>query len=147
MPEPLLTVVIETVARYYSVDPASIVSAERYLSQVTARHTAMYVARLAGSFSYPQIAEAFKRGHHATVMSACKKMAARTLREPAYDRTIKELVREVQGIGLSGGPVKIRPELIALIEERVKAGIYGGSVEDVVDRILCDYFQREMARK
>jgi hypothetical protein len=31
-----------------------------------------------------------------------------------------------------------------MLKERVKLGIFGHSVEDIVDRILCEHFQREL---
>jgi len=145
VPEPLIFVVVEAVARHYSVTAQSILSDDRHKSASVARHTAMYVARLVGPFSYPQIGEALNRDH-STVIAACKKMARRAAADARYERDVTALVREAQGVGLQGGPVKIRAELLTLIQERVDAGIYGRSVEDVVDRILCEHFQRTAPR-
>jgi hypothetical protein len=141
--EPLLTAVIEAVARHYSADPASLTSPRRVTSHVVARHTAMYVARLVGHFSYAQIAEAFHRKDHTTILSACKKMTRLSIEDKEYGRVVDGLVAELQGMRKSGRPVQVRSELIGLIEHRVRQGIYGSSVEDEVDRILCDFFQRE----
>ncbi len=141
MPEPFLQTIVEAVARQYSVEPRGILSKDRHKSLSVARHTAMYVARLAGHFSFPQIGEAFNR-NHTSVMTACKKMALRAASDAAYERKVTALVLEVQGLGLTGGPVKIRAELLGLVQKRVDSGIYGKTVEDEVDRILCEHFQR-----
>lgn len=147
MTEPLFAVVIDACARHYSVDPGSVLGKGKKLSQIVTRHTAMYVARLVGNFSYPQIAEAFGKKCHTTVMNACARMAQRTTIDPDYDQAVKTLVREVQGLGLTGAPVKIRTELLELLQARVREGVYGRSVEDLVDRILCDHFQRVLGKR
>ena len=146
MPEPFIQVIIEEVARYYNVDPLAILGKDRHLSVARARHAAMYVTRLAGGYSFPQIGEAFGGKDHTTVMSACRKMARRSAADPKFKDAVDELVNNVLGIGLAGGPVKIRSEILPLLQEQVALGIYGKSVEDLVDRILCDYFQRELKR-
>ncbi len=144
MPEPFIQVIIEAVARYYNVDPLAIVGTDRHLSVARARHVAMYVSRLAGKCSYPQIGEAFGNKDHTTARSACQKMERRAAADPEFKEVVGELVKDVLGIGLAGGPVKIRHEILVLLQEQVAQGIYGKSVEDLVDRILCDYFQREL---
>jgi hypothetical protein len=144
--EPLITVVIEVVARYYGTDPASILSGRRHQSTIIARHTAIYIARLVGDFSYSQIAEIFKRDH-TSVMNACKRMALRAAKIPSYQEAVTEMVREVQGLGITGGKVKIRKEILTLLEARLKLGIFGHTIEDIVDRILCEHFQRELTKK
>ena len=146
MPEPLLNVVIETVARYYALSPDLLRDKTRVRSAKVARHTAMYVARLAGEFSYPQIGEAFGHRHHTTVMNAVRKCALRAQADDGYRIAVDNLVRDVQGIGIIGGPVRIRAEIRLLLEERVSRGIFAATVEDLVDRILCEYFQREGPR-
>ncbi len=142
MPEPLFQVVIRVVARYYSVTPEKILSDDRSKSAAVARRTAMYVARLAGDFSYTEIADAFGR-EHTTVMSAVKKTARLAAADPRFQSAVEELQREVKGLGIEGDRIAIRPELLALIQKQVKQGIYGATVEDIVDRILCAHFQRE----
>jgi len=146
VPEPFIQVIIETVARYYNVDPLAMVSKDRHLSTMVARHTAMYVARVAGKFSYPQIGDGFRKRDHSTIMSACRRMEQRCQDDAQYARTITDLVNEVRGVGLAGGPVKIRPAILTLLQDRVEQGIYARSVEELVDRVLCDYFQRELKR-
>jgi chromosomal replication initiator protein len=145
--EPLIQSAIELVARYYGTSRASILSDDRHQSVIVARHTAIYVCRLAGDFSYPQIAADFKRDH-TSIMNACKRMAERSLRDKDFAKVVDLLVQQVLGIGnFSGAPVRVRSELLVLIKERVKLGIFGGSVEDIVDRILCEHFQRELQNK
>ena len=148
MTEPLFNHVIQLVARYYSTDVSSILSDDRHKSVVVARHTAIYVSQLAGDFSYSEIGQAFGRDH-TSIMNACQRMAARTVKDKAFAQAIDLLVQ--QAIGLSqaipGAPVRVRADLLLLIKERVKLGIFGSSVEDIVDRILCDHFQRELQKK
>jgi len=144
--EPLIQATIDVVARYCGTSRASILSDDRHQSVIVARHTAIYVSRLAGDFSYPQIGEDFGRDH-TTIMNACQRMAARSLRDKNFAMAVDLLVQQVLGLGsFSGAPVRVRTELLVLIKERVKLGIFGGSVEDIVDRILCEHFQRELQK-
>lgn len=145
MPEPLFQVVIDVVGRHYGTDASSILGRRHQRSTVIARQTAIYVARLVSDFSYAQIGEAFGR-EHSTVTHACQKMAKRRVQDLGYDQLVDKLVREVHTVGVTGGLVRIRTELLRLIEERVKLGIYGASIEDIVDRILCGHFQRELVQ-
>ncbi len=147
--EPLFQVIIERVARHYALTPGHVLSRSREKSAATARMTAMYVARVATEFSFPEIGKAFKRDH-TTVMAACTRCASRTVKDDVFRAEVDQMVAEVVGSGISeltGGPVKIRKELIVLLQERVRLGVYARSVEELVDRILCDYFQRESALK
>ena len=146
MPEPLFNVVIRVVARYYSVTPEMILSRDRMKSATVARSTAMYVARLAGDFSYPEIGDAFNRDH-TTAMSAIKKTARLAAKDPLFRDAVAELQREVKGLGVEGDRITIRHEILHLLQEQVKQGIYGASVEDIVDRILCAHFQRDREKK
>lgn len=142
MAEPLLKVVIETVARHYATDPSTLIGKDRQGSIVLVRQTAMYVARLVGNFSYPQIGAAFRRDH-STVIHACKKAAHRTTNRPLYAEEVDSLVKEIQGAGLTGRAVVVRHEILELIQKRLEQGLYGRTLEEAVDRILCAYFQRE----
>lgn len=141
MTEPLFTVVTQVVARYYSVTPEIILSRSRVKSATVARAAAMYVARLAGDFSYPEIGQAFGRDN-TTVMSAIKKVARRAATNPLFQAELEKMQREVSGLGIEGDRVTIRHEILTLIQGQVKQGIYGATVEDIVDRILCAHFQR-----
>jgi len=144
--EPLLRVVIDTVARHYAIDPSTILSADRHNSTVVVRSTAMYVARLVGSFSYPQIATAFGRDH-STVIHACKKVALRASKSPLYRQELDGLIKDIQGGGLTGRSVIVRHEVLAAIERQMEHGLYGSSIEDAVDRILCTHIQRETGKR
>ncbi len=137
---------MRAVARYYSVTPEILVSRDRSKSATVARATGMYVARLAGDFSYPEIGAAFQRDH-TTVMSAIKKAARQAASSPLYRDAIEQLQREVKGLGIDGDRVTIRREILVLLQAQVTRGIYGASVEDIVDRILCAHFQREQGAR
>jgi hypothetical protein len=142
--ETLIDLVIDTVARHYGVDPLAITGRSRLNSASVARGTAMYVARLAGDFSYTEIGNAFHRDH-TTVMAACKSITRRMTQKAMFQKEVEGLVAECLGLGRMGVPVNIRKELMALLQEKVKQGIYGRSVEDIVDRILCSHFQSEIS--
>jgi hypothetical protein len=142
--ETLIDIVIDTVARHYGVDPLALSSDDRHGSVTLARGTAMYVARVAGNFSYPEIGRALGRDH-TTVMSGCKRIARMMAQKALFQKEIEGLVAECLGLGRSGIPVNIRKELMALLQDKVKLGIYGRSVEDIVDRILCSHFQTEIS--
>ncbi len=146
MPEPLFQVVIRVVARYYSVTPEIILSRDRMKSATVARATAMYVSRLAGDFSYPEIGEAFGRDN-STAMSAIKKTARRAATDPLFQAELEKMKLEVKGLGIEGDRVTIRREILVLLQKQVKQGIYGATIEDLVDRILCAHFQREKSAR
>ena len=147
MTEPLFNHVIQIVARYYSTDASSILSDDRHKSVILARHTAIYVSQRAGDFSYSEIGDAFGRDH-TSIMNACQRMAARTVKDKTFAQAIDLLVQQAISInhGTPGAPVRVRTELLLLLKERVKLGIFGHSVEDIVDRILCEHFQRELQK-
>ncbi len=147
MTEPIFRQIIQLVARYYAVDANSILGEDRHKSVILARHTAIYVSQLAGDFSYSEIGEAFGR-NHTSIMNACQRMAARTVKDKAFAQAVDLLVQQAIGLnaGTPGAPVRVRTELLHLIKERVKLGIFGASVEDIVDRILCEHFQRELQK-
>lgn len=146
MVEPLFDVVVRVVARYYSVTPEMILSGDRVKSATVARATAMYVARLAGDFSYTEIGDAFNR-HHTTAMSLIKKTARQAAKDPRFQDAIELLQNEVKGMGIEGDRITIRREILVLLQKQVKQGIYGATVEDIVDRILCAHFQRDREKK
>lgn len=143
MPEPIIQAVIEACARHYALDPQTIIGRDNGSSARIARATAMYVARLAGNFSYPEIGRAFHRDHKAA-LTACRQLSAKRAADPLFDKAIDGLVTESLGLGRAGIAVSIRKELLVLIQKKVALQIYGKNVEDVVDRILCEHFQREL---
>lgn len=150
MSEAICRTVIELVARHYGTDPPAILSDDRHRSVLLARHAAIYVSWLAGGsgdLSYAEIGRAFGRDH-SSIMNACQRMAQRSLALPEFGKTVDLLVQQALGLGRGfvGTPVRVRAELLQLIRERMKLGLFGHSVEDVVDRILCDHFQRDRSK-
>jgi hypothetical protein len=136
---------MDVVARHYSVPVATICAVTRVKSAISARHTAMYIARVAGDFSYPEIGVAFQRDH-TTVMNAVSRVTRRLATDQLFRLSVERLTRDVLGKAPLGGWVSIRAELLTRLQHKVTQKIYGASIEDVVDRILCAHFQQEAAR-
>lgn len=141
--EPLFELIVAVVSKQNSITPALVLSRERYRSTVDARQLSMYLARQVG-FSYPEIGNAFERDH-TTCISAVKRVKARRAKDQRFSATVDRLLAEVTGAatGAPGQLVKVRQAIFVLLEKRVRTGLYGTGIEELVDRILCEFFQRE----
>jgi hypothetical protein len=146
MTDPILRNVLEACARYYSVPVKDMLAIKRTKSLVIARQTAMYVARMIGDYSYPEIGEAFRR-EHTTVMHSVQTVTKKSVKDRRLKAALDELVVACQSAPVTGIPIKIRAALMERIDLLVATGLHGRSAEELVDRILCDYFQREHVQK
>jgi len=63
---------------------------------VEARQLAMYLSRQLTSLSLPQIARAFKRRDHTTVMHALKRVESRLQTDPALVQTLGGLSADLE---------------------------------------------------
>ena len=66
--------IIDTVAKYFNVEPKDIVGAKRSNDIVFPRQIAMYLCRSVPQLSLPQIGKDFGNRDHTTVMHACNKI-------------------------------------------------------------------------
>jgi chromosomal replication initiator protein len=87
------------VCQRLDVEPAKMLSQSRAGSVVEARQLAMYLARRLTDHSLPQIARAFQRRDHTTVMHALKRVDSRIETEPSLRSLIDELDGELRGNG------------------------------------------------
>lgn len=62
------------VADYFGIEPADLVSQKRTKVLAYPRQVAMYLCRELTQMSYANIAQAFNRGNHTTVIHACKQI-------------------------------------------------------------------------
>ena len=66
--------IIDTVAKYFNVNPKDLVGAKRSNDVVFPRQIAMYLCRSVPQLSLPQIGKDFGNRDHTTVMHACTKI-------------------------------------------------------------------------
>lgn len=93
--------IIRTVAARFGVSVGSILGRSRTKEIVRARHAAMWLSRaslLAGEYrrSYPDIARAFCRGDHTSVMYAVRKVGQVAAEDQEYAMLLSELLQEVE---------------------------------------------------
>ena len=62
------------VADYFGIEPVDLVSQKRTKALAYPRQVAMYLCRELTQMSYANIAQAFNRGNHTTVIHACKQI-------------------------------------------------------------------------
>ena len=74
-----------TVADYFGIDTEDLVSQKRTKELIQPRQIAMYMCRELTQLSYSNIAQAFNRGDHTTVIHACRQIE-KTVAEDGEDR-------------------------------------------------------------
>lgn len=62
-----------------------------------ARQLAMYLARELTDLSLPELARAFNRRDHTTIMHAIRRVEERTTRDPVLARELEELSSSLRG--------------------------------------------------
>jgi chromosomal replication initiator protein len=93
------TVILEATSKMFGFSVEELLSKSRNRPLVTARQIAMYVCRELTDLSFPQIAKAFAKGDHTTVMHAVSKIEAQMrARQTIYDQ-----VNELSQMIKSGG--------------------------------------------
>jgi chromosomal replication initiator protein len=93
MPE--ITQVQEAVAARLDVPLERLLSPTRVAPVARARQLAMYLSRELTDLSLPEIASAFNRRDHTTVMHAIRKVEGRVLEDAALARTIEQLTSDL----------------------------------------------------
>lgn len=88
--------IIQKVALEFSLHPDDITGPERKKEISLARHVAMYITRHLTDLSFPNIAAAFGNRHHSTVLSACDKIKESTSQDPALNKLVRRLIREIK---------------------------------------------------
>jgi len=89
----------EAVAARLGLSVDEILSPTRSAPVARARQLAMYLTRELTDLSLPQIAEAFNRRDHTTVMHAIRKVESGALEDAGLSRTVEELTTELQSEG------------------------------------------------
>ena len=82
------------VADYFGIDVTDLVSQKRTKELVQPRQIAMYMCRELTQMSYANIAQAFNRENHTTVIHACKQIESMMDRDDEEQQTIMLLLRE-----------------------------------------------------
>jgi chromosomal replication initiator protein len=89
----------EAVAARLDLSVDDILSPTRTAPVARARQLAMYLTRELTDLSLPQIAEAFNRRDHTTVMHAIRKVESGALKDASLSRAVEELTTELQSRG------------------------------------------------
>ncbi len=92
----------EAVAARLGLSVDDILSPTRSAPIARARQLAMYLTRELTDLSLPQIAEAFNRRDHTTVMHAIRKVESGALEDASLSRAVEELTSELQSEGGMG---------------------------------------------
>ena len=82
------------VADYFGIEIADIVSPKRTKELVQPRQIAMYMCRELTQMSYSNIAQAFNRGNHTTVLHACKQIEDAIEKSDDERQTIMYLIEQ-----------------------------------------------------
>jgi chromosomal replication initiation ATPase DnaA len=83
--------IVRTVAKFYGVTYADLISARRTARVVRPRHVAFYLAKTLSLKSYPEIGRRIGNRDHTTALHAFKKIEAWRLIDPDLDQELIEL--------------------------------------------------------
>jgi chromosomal replication initiator protein len=95
--ERLITIeqIQKTVAAYYKIRVADLLSAKRDRKITLPRHVAMMIAKELTNHSLPSIGDAFGGRDHTTVLHACKKIKDLRLKSPSLEQDYQNIVHSL----------------------------------------------------
>jgi chromosomal replication initiator protein len=95
--ERLITIeqIQKTVAAYYKIRVADLLSAKRDRKITLPRHVAMMIAKDLTNHSLPSIGDAFGGRDHTTVLHACKKIQDLRLKSPSLEQDYQNIVHSL----------------------------------------------------
>ncbi|MGH2689276.1 MAG: chromosomal replication initiator protein DnaA [Actinomycetota bacterium] len=88
--------ILAETARYFDIDPADLLSANRSRTLVAPRHLAMYLCRELTDLSLPQIGARFGGRDHSTVLHACNKVKTLLAEQRSTLQQIQELTARIR---------------------------------------------------
>lgn len=88
--------ILKAVAAYYRIKVSDIKSAKRTKQLVVPRQIGMYLCRTLTGLSFAEIAVAFSRSDHTTVMHACDRIADGIQRDPGLKQTVNILIEDMK---------------------------------------------------
>ena len=98
--EPTTEEIQDAVCSRFHLEKADLLSSSRAGPLVEARQLSMYLTRELTPMSLPQIARAFKRRDHTTVLHALRRVESRLEAEPSMRETVAELSAELDTVGV-----------------------------------------------
>jgi chromosomal replication initiator protein len=96
--QPSVGEIQEAVAERFEVSSEQLLSPSRAAAVSRARQVAMYLTRELTELSLPEIARAFNRRDHTTVMHAVKRVGERSTQDPGLSRTIEEISGRLRSV-------------------------------------------------
>jgi len=141
--EATMDIVFDVVCRHYRTTKEVLLSKDRTKNVFKARSTTYWLARHSG-LSWPEVGKAMHRDH-STAMGAVKR-----LQLPAWEHS--KLIREVDhrlGALEDSDVVAVifNKKTMAVLQELLDSGLWGGTLEDVVERVTCQYLHEQLKRK
>ncbi|MDE0300379.1 MAG: chromosomal replication initiator protein DnaA [Candidatus Poribacteria bacterium] len=88
--------ILKHVGTYFRIKPSDLKSARRTKQLVIPRQIGMYLCRTRTSLSYSEIAAAFGRSDHTTVMHACDRIANAIERDAQLNQTVNTLIEDMK---------------------------------------------------
>ena len=88
---PSVEEITEAVAARFAISPEQLLSPSRAAPVARARQVAMYLSRELTELSLPEIARAFNRRDHTTVLHAVKRVGERSTEDPGLSRALEEI--------------------------------------------------------
>lgn len=88
--------ILKAVASYYRVKVSDLKSAKRTKQLVVPRQTGMYLCRTLTGLSFAEIASAFGRSDHTTVMHACDRVANGIQQDAEIKRAVNFLIEDMK---------------------------------------------------
>lgn len=90
------SVIIDTVAHGFGIDPKEILSKKRNREIAVPRQVAIYICRELTELSYPAIGREFGGRDHTTVMHSCDKVTEQMQSDFAFKKRVEELIGQVK---------------------------------------------------
>lgn len=141
--ESTMDIIMDVVCRYYRTTNDILLGKDRTKSVHKARATACWLARHAG-LSWPEIAKYMHRDH-TSVMSSVDRLM---LTSKESSTLIKLLDVNLGAIGGSDVVTVIFNEkTLGTLQELLDSGLWGSTLEDVVERVVCQYLHGQLKRE
>lgn len=93
----IVETVITVVAKHFKMTSERLLERGREEPRNTRRQIAMMLARNLSGMSYPDLARAFLKSDHGTIMHACEAVSKRADADPELRKTVESLREETSG--------------------------------------------------
>ena len=88
--------ILQTTAKYFNIEPESLISQKRTAQITYPRQIAMYLCRELTNATFEKIGEEFGKRHYSTVMHAAQEIANRIESDNATQKRVKEITEAIK---------------------------------------------------